>query len=204
LKVVTSPVAWTRANTEAIFSIENIRQIFDVALAEPKNFLNIGGLEVLNRQLFGPSPKFKVYASETRVHCHPIFGEILPQFMHGVFSSLSFIGHHLSGVDDGLPTKSDPTIDVVKVRVGSIKVSLWGIDSVTILELERGIKIQYDSLITSKWTNRTLLDIPCVNLKVLTATEEHAQSWQDQEWIEVFSFDTSVSVCFFSFSADAE
>ncbi|ORY50868.1 hypothetical protein BCR33DRAFT_712841 [Rhizoclosmatium globosum] len=204
LKVVTSPIAWTRAKTEAIFSIENIRQIFDVALAEPKNCLNIGGLEVLNRQLFGPSPKFKVYASETRVHCHPILGEILPQFMHGVFSSLSFIGHHLSGVDDGLPTKSDPTIDVVKVRVGSIKVSLWGIDSVTFLELERGIKIQYDSLITSKWTNRTLLDIPCVNLKVLTATEEHAQRWQDQEWIEVFSFDTSVSVCFFSFSADAE
>ncbi|KAJ3020596.1 UNVERIFIED_CONTAM: hypothetical protein HDU68_010096 [Siphonaria sp. JEL0065] len=204
LKAVTSPIAWTRSKIPSDFSIETINNAFKLSTAEIKNCLNIAGLEVLNRRLFGPSPKCITYASDTIVHCRSIVGEILPDFLRGVNASLTTIAHHLRDADDSLLSKINPSIDVYKVRIDPIKVSLWGAESVTLIEFSRGIKVQFDTLISKKWTDRTLVDLPSIDIKVLTISDERALKWENQEWIEVFKFETSVSVCLFTYVDDIE
>ncbi|KAI8838792.1 hypothetical protein BJ741DRAFT_113905 [Chytriomyces cf. hyalinus JEL632] len=204
LKLLVSPITWTRTQIPADFSVESVHDAYEMALLIEHNCVKLLGLDIFNRQLLGPQPNYKSYAMDLICHCHSISADILPPFMHGVWASLNSIMHHLSDLDDALPAQdSPPVINLVKFRVDPVKISLWGQDSVTILDVPEGIKIQYDSFITSKWTSRTLVDIPVITAKALIVEEENKtlnKPFADYEWNEVLNFETSASLGFFTHS----
>ncbi|KAJ3075032.1 hypothetical protein HDU98_009476 [Podochytrium sp. JEL0797] len=204
LKATTTPITWTRATLPTDFSVQSTRAAFDVAVQQPRNLVQIGGLEVQHRRLFGLAPKYLLYASDTIIHCQPVVGELLPQFVRGISSSLNAVGHHFSDADSAFPVRRNPSIDVVKIRVDSVKLSIWGTESVTLVDLERGVKVQSDSFVTRKWVDRTLVDVPSVCVKVLTVSDQRGDGWEMQEWIEVFKLETSVSVGVFTAVDDLE
>ncbi|KAI8618133.1 hypothetical protein BC830DRAFT_1110168 [Chytriomyces sp. MP71] len=201
LKVVLDPISWSRSQIPADFCVETVRAAFDVAANQDANCIRVLGLEMFNRQLLGPKPKYALYAADFTVHVHSISGEISPAFVHGVLASLQTVSHHLENADDRFPWAASPVIALLKLRIDPVKISLWGLDSVTILDLPKGLKIQIDSLITARWTSRTLVDIPDMNVKSLIVSEEEGAATkriEDHDWIEVMNFDCSVSVAIFS------
>ncbi|TPX70769.1 hypothetical protein CcCBS67573_g06420 [Chytriomyces confervae] len=204
LKFLVSPVIWTRTQIPADFSVESVHDAYEMALLIEHNCVKLLGLDIFNRQLLGPQPNYKSYAMDLICHCHSISADILPPFLHGVWASLNSIMHHLRDLDDALPAQdSPPVINLVKFRVDPVKISLWGQDSVTILDVPEGIKVQYDSFITSKWTSRTLVDIPVITAKALIVGEENKtlnKPFADYEWNEVLNFETSASLGFFTHS----
>ncbi|KAI9345554.1 hypothetical protein BDR26DRAFT_916721 [Obelidium mucronatum] len=204
LKATTSPMLWTRNKITAELSVESISSLFENSIKEPRNFLKVGGVEVVSRNLFGPAPKCLVYASDTIMHCQSITGEIGLNFFRGVSASVNCILHHLRDVDDSLPSKKYPTLNVFKLRIDPVKVSLWGPESVIVANFGRGIKLQFDSMVTKKWSDRTLIDVPTVDIKMLTAANDKPQNLETLEWIEVFHCETSLSACLLTFMDDID
>ncbi|KAJ3130742.1 hypothetical protein HK100_007565 [Physocladia obscura] len=206
MKIVTSPLILSRTQIPNNFSVDSVRSAFDIGLNHDKNKVHIEGVEVLFHQLYGPSPKFFAYAGDIMAHIRAVNGEISPLFVRGIISSMNMMKHHLNNEDSSFPSKSFPSIRLVKVRFDYLNVSLWGPYSVSIFEFEYGIKIQIDTLITSKWNGRTLIDLPSIGIKSLICNEESfsGRKLTDLEWIEVFNLETCISLGLFFYSDNIE
>ncbi|KAJ3345576.1 hypothetical protein HDU83_003932 [Entophlyctis luteolus] len=195
MKVDADSIICTRTiKMPSLFDVASIRSTFDLARDNEKNAMNIQGLDVSLRSLYGPKPDFLVYASEVAITINLIEGEVSPGFLGGIQTSLKMILHHTTDADNSLPEDSTEPIQYLKVKLKKLLVHVWCKDAVIVCEMPLGAKLQSDSLVTSRWISRILVDVPAVTIKLL---EESFEAWE-----EVFNLSLPLSACILASTDD--
>ncbi|KAJ3200757.1 hypothetical protein HDU82_008632, partial [Entophlyctis luteolus] len=195
MKVDADSIICTRTiKMPSLFDVASIRSTFDLARDNEKNAMNIQGLDVCLRRLYGPKPDFLVYASEVAITINLIEGEVSPGFLGGIQTSLKMILHHTTDADNSLPEDSTEPIQYLKVKLKKLLVHVWCKDAVIVCEMPLGAKLQSDSLVTSRWISRILVDVPAVTIKLL---EESFEAWE-----EVFNLSLPLSACILASTDD--
>ncbi|KAJ3022828.1 hypothetical protein HKX48_005162 [Thoreauomyces humboldtii] len=191
--VILQPIRWTRG------SVQN-------SVAHPqadikKNFICVQDFAIRGHRLFGLPPKGAVYAADWRVTVGPIIGELQPSALPAVQRALRCFGFHYANVNNVLTMAAiAPDITTVLATIQSLHVSIWGLGSVTTLQLAHGIRLQLDNLVNPKWTERIFVEIPEILLRCLAVTTENTDAGPSEEsiWVEVFKGTTALSICLYS------
>lgn len=124
--------------------------------------------------------------------------------VHGLTAALETFFYHFLDVDDGLEFPPLlPELDAAHCTIESIHLSLWGISSVSIIDLSQGVLFQYDSFNQVRWNTRTFINIPIIAIQSLATTDDlvnHKPKFSKsinslKSLVEVFRFETSFHVC---------
>ncbi|KAI8096420.1 uncharacterized protein BX664DRAFT_382871 [Halteromyces radiatus] len=198
--VTISPITWTRDSNpnpttrRGHFKMKNAR--------DPRNYLYIDETNIHAHRLFGPLPETSTYLCHWEFDIGSIKGELKPSFLMGAASfSQTFVYNLIdedNAVSPDMASEDVPDVTFVKARIRQVDIYLMTQNSATLLQLENGIKAEFDNLTNEKYNQRIGVQLPGISLTCL-ANQDQASQQQDTEfsWVEVARIEVGLNVTIF-------
>ncbi|KAJ3333901.1 hypothetical protein HDU76_001382 [Blyttiomyces sp. JEL0837] len=165
--------------------------------------ISVESFQMDGKRLFGPKPDYNCYLANWTLNVGAVDADVTPLALSDLITSLNSFIFHLSDVEDIVHVQPVlPEMDILEVKVKSLKCLIRGFDTLCIIGFDRGLKLHFDTFAQKKWTSHVMLDIPVFSVQGLlrkqSKNSHQSSDSQNLEWVEILNIKSGLCLDLFS------